>query len=347
MSIMTVTGPIEVDQMGSTLPHEHLFIDLRNQFTEFSDPQKKLISQQKVNINNLGRLRLNPYAVKDNLLLDDMELAVKEVLCFKNAGGQTIIDCTCLGIKRDVKKLQELSRSTGVNIVAGSGYYTQDTHPKEMAHWSPEEIAEQIVGDFTEGIDGTDIKAGVIGEIGTSEKILPDEKKNLLAAAIAFAKVNAPIYIHTYPWSQAGLEAIDLLLDNGVDPAKIVICHLDVEPDLDYIKAALNKGVFVEFDNFGKEFVIDPAERGFAGGIFIRDLERIQIIKELIESGFQRQILITNDICLKTMLCSYGGWGYVHILKNIAPLMRSEGLADEMIDMIILENPKRLFVERF
>ena len=343
MSIMTVTGPIALDQMGITLPHEHVFIDLRNQFTEFSDPEKKQISEQKVNIKNLGRLRLNPYAVKDNLLLDDMTIAVEEVFYFKNAGGQTIVDCTCLGIKRDVKKLQELSQRTGINIVAGSGYYTQDTHPEEMARWSPEEIAEQIVHDFTESIDGTQIKAGVIGEMGISENILPNEEKNLLAAAMAFAKVKAPIYIHTYPWSQAGLEAIDLLLENGVDPVKIVVCHLDVEPDLDYMKAAFNKGVFVEFDNFGKEFVIDPAERGFAGGIFIRDLDRIQIIKELIESGFHRQILITNDICLKTMLCSYGGWGYAHILKNIVPLMQSEGLAQDMIDLIILENPKSLF----
>lgn len=346
MSIMTVTGSIEVDQMGVTLPHEHLFIDLRNQFSEFSDPEKKQISEQKVNIKNLGRLRLNPYAVKDNLLLDDIELATEEVLYFKNAGGQTIVDCTCIGIKRDAKKLYELSQRTGINIVAGSGYYTQDTHPEEMAHWSPEEIAEQIVRDFTEGIDGTRIKAGVIGEIGTSENILPNEKKNLLAAAIAFAKVKAPIYIHTYPWSQAGLEAIDLLLENSVDPAKIVICHLDVEPDLNYIKAALKKRVFVEFDNFGKEFVIDPSERDFAGGIFIRDLDRIRIIKELVESGFEQQLLITNDICLKTMLCNYGGLGYAHILKNIVPLMQSEDLTQDMIDLIILENPKRLFIER-
>ena len=245
MSIMTVTGPVELDQMGITLPHEHLFLDLRNQFTEFSDPEKKRISEQKVNIKNLGRLRLNPYAVKDNLLIDDMGIVVEEVLYFKNAGGQTIVDCTSIGIRRDAEKLYKLARSTGVNIIAGSGYYTQDTHPEEMARWSAEEIAEQIVRDFTEGIDGSGIKAGVIGEIGTSEDLSPDEKKNLLAAAMAFGKVQAPIHIHTYPWSQTGLAAIDLLLKNGVDPAKIVICHLDVDPNLVYMKAALNKGVLV------------------------------------------------------------------------------------------------------
>ena len=343
MSIMTVTGPLELDEMGITLPHEHLYVDLRNQFTEFSDPEKDLMSRQKVSIKNLGRLRLNPYAVKDNLLIDGLEMVAEEVLHFKNAGGKTIVDCTSIGIDRNAKRLYELARNTGINIVAGSGYYTQDTHPEEMACWPAEQIAEQIVRDFTEGIDGSSIKAGVIGEIGTSESIWPDEEKNLLAASMAFNQVNAPIHVHTYPWSQAGLEAIDLLLNNGVDPAKIVICHLDVEPDLDYITAALDRGVFVEFDNFGKEFVIAPSERGFAGGIFVRDLDRIRIIKELVDAGFERQLLITNDVCLKTLLCGYGGWGYAHILKDIVPLMHSEGLTEEIVDLFIRKNPRNLF----
>jgi phosphotriesterase-related protein len=343
MSLMTVTGPIETNQMGVTLVHEHLFIDLQNQFTEFTDPEKKRISQEKVNINNLGRLRLNPYAVKDNLVLDNMDHAAWEMIAFKKAGGHTVVDCTSIGINREPQKLRELAKVSGINIVAGSGYYTQDTHPKEMPGWGAEVIADQIVRDFVDGIEGTDVKAGIIGEIGTSKEILPDEAKNLLAAALAFKRVGAPVQVHTYPWSQAGLEALDLLIENGVAPEKIVLCHLDIEPDMAYMKAALDKGVYVEFDNFGKEFVIDPSDRGFAGGIFIRDLERIQIIKKLVDDGYERQILVTNDICLKSMLCCYGGWGYSHILKNIVPLMHSEGIKQDLIDVFLQNNPRDLF----
>lgn len=155
MSVQTVTGTIEVEEMGITLPHEHMFIDLRNQFTEFDDPKKDMISKQKVNINNLGRLKLNPYAIKDNLVLDDMEIAVSETLIFKNSGGKTIVDCTSIGINREVAKLKELSLRTGVNIIAGSGYYTQDTHPKEMKNWKAENIAENMINDFVDGIDKT------------------------------------------------------------------------------------------------------------------------------------------------------------------------------------------------
>jgi len=343
MSVMTVIGPIEPDAMGVTLPHEHLFLDLRNQFTDFSDPEKQRISRQKVAMRNLGRLRLNPYAVKDNLLLDNLDTAVKEARLFKKAGGRTIVECTSLGIHRDAQKLRELARRVGLNIIAGAGYYTQDTHPAAMPQWSAEEIAEQIVRDFVDGIDGTDVRAGVIGEIGTSREIHPQEEKNLVAAALAFQKVQSPIYVHTYPWSRAGLDAVDILLSHDVDPTKVVLCHLDIEPHIDYIRAALGRGVFVEFDNFGKEFVIEPSERGFAGGIFIRDLDRVRLIRQLIDDGRLEQLLITNDICLKTMLCRYGGCGYAHILKNIVPLMASEGIARERVDVLVRDNPRRLF----
>jgi len=108
MMVMTVKGPIDVRAMGITLPHEHLFIDLRNQFTEFSDAEKKRISHGKVCMHYLGRLRSNPYAVKDNLVMDDVDVAVQEVMAFKKLGGSTIVDCTSIGIKRDVKKLKKL-----------------------------------------------------------------------------------------------------------------------------------------------------------------------------------------------------------------------------------------------
>jgi phosphotriesterase-related protein len=343
MSVQTVTGTIEVEEMGITLPHEHMFIDLRNQFTEFDDPKKDMISKQKVNINNLGRLKLNPYAIKDNLVLDDMEIAVSETLIFKNSGGKTIVDCTSIGINREVAKLKELSLRTGVNIIAGSGYYTQDTHPKEMKNWKAENIAENMINDFVDGIDKTNIKPGIIGEIGTSKYILDQERENLIAAALTFKIFNVPVYIHTYPWGCAGVLAVDILIENGVDPCKIVLCHIDVKPDLEYIETLLKRGVYIEFDNFGKEFVIEPSERGFAGGVFIRDLERVQLISRLIRKGYANKILITNDICLKTMLCCYGGWGYAHILQNIIPLMKSEGINADAIDKIIKDNPIMVF----
>ena len=167
-------------------------------------------------------------------------------------------------------------------------------------------------------------------------------KKNLIASAIAFKKTGAPVYVHTYPWGRGGLQAARILIEHGVDPAKIVICHLDVEPDIELMKEVLSTGVFLEFDDFGKEFCIEPADRGFAGGFFIRDIERVRLVRKMIEWGFGSQILLTTDICLKMLLRAYGGWGYGHILKNIVPLMKFEGIDEEQIRLVIEENPKRL-----
>jgi phosphotriesterase-related protein len=343
MPVVTVFGPIPADSIGITLAHEHLLIDLRNQFGEFVDPERRRVSRQKLCLANSGIVRRNPYAIKDNLLLDNLSLAAKELREFKRVGGGTVVDCTSMGIGRYPTRLRELSLRTDLNIVAGCGYYTQDTHPAALRYWTAERLADEMVRDLAQGIGRTGVRAGVIGEIGTSHPIHPDERKVLLAAAKAFRQTGAAIYVHTYPWGQTGLEVTKLLIRKGVDPAKIVICHIDVDIDERYIRQLLKRGVFVEFDNFGKEFYIDAVDRGgFCGGVFARDIERVHAICELLESGYERQLLITTDICLKSLLCHYGGWGYAHILKHIVPMLRDEGVPQKVIRVLLGENPRQL-----
>ena len=116
---------------------------------------------------------------------------------------------------------------------------------------------------------------------------------------------------------------------------------LRVEIDLEYYKEIIKSGAYVEFDNFGKEYFIDKRYRGFAGGVFARDIERVRAVKELIDLGYLSNILITCDVCLKTLLHRYGGWGYDHILTNIVPMMREEGITEKQIDILLKENPRR------
>ena len=111
---------------------------------------------------------------------------------------------------------------------------------------------------------------------------------------------------------------------------------------MEYIIALLEKGIFVQFDDFGKEFSVSSDEKGFAGGGFARDSERISAIKRLLEAGYERQILITNDICLKCMLHRFGGNGYDHILKNIVPAMLAQGISESTIEVFLRENPGEL-----
>jgi phosphotriesterase-related protein len=340
MNVMTVSGPVRPEALGVTLVHEHLLIDLRNQYAAPADPQRRRIGEQPLSQANAGAVRQNPYAIRDNLLLDDVELASREIDEFRKLGGSTVVDCTSLGIGRSAESLRDVARRTGLNIIAGCGYYTQDTHPVNMPSRSVEELAEEIVRDLTVGIDGTDIRAGIIGEIGTSRGVHPDEEKNLRAAAIAHRKTGAAVYVHTYPWGRTGLEAVATLTRAGVPPERIVICHIDVEIHLDYIRELLATGVFVEFDDFGKEFFFDPADRqGFAGGAFARDTERVAAIGQLVRQGYQRQILVANDISLKCKLRQYGGQGYGHILEHVLPMMVREGIDAGTARSLVTDNP--------
>ena len=217
---MTVQGPIEAEKLGITTIHEHLLIDLRDQFREFAEVTRKALSEQAVSIENLGVLRRNPLAIKDNMVISDINTAEEETLAFKKAGGDTIVDATSIGIGRDARALRSISRYTGVNIVAGCGYYYHDTHPADMDTKTIDDIAQEMLRDMNIGMNETDIRAGVIGEIGLSQEIHPNEKKVLAASAIASLETGAGIIVHIFDWSKtggypAGIEATDLLKKYG------------------------------------------------------------------------------------------------------------------------------------
>lgn len=343
MKAMTVTGPVDVAELGVTLPHEHLLLDLRNQFRDPADPGERRRSHEPLSESNVAAARRNPYAIRDNLLLDDLDVAIEEITAFQTLGGRTVVDCTSVGICRDPRRLREISLRTGLNVIAGCGYYTHDTHPPEMDAWTADDIAGQMIRDLTEGIDGTGIRAGVIGEIGASFPLHANEHKSLMASAIAFRETGVAIQVHTYPWSQVGLEAIEILLRGRVVPEKIVICHADVPLEMDYIRAMLRQGVFVEFDNFGKEFLLESDKQGFAGGSFARDGQRIEALKLLLDEGFAKQLLLTTDVCLKCLLRRHGGRGYAHVLETIVPALRGRGVDEKTLEILIQGNPCRLY----
>jgi len=181
--ILTVLGPIDKKKAGLTLIHEHILVDATYWCQEPRTALEKKLAQQPISIENLGIVRQNAFLIKDNMVLDDYNLAVKELLLFKRAGGSTIVDVTTSrGMGRDPNTLVALSRETGLNIVARCGYYVYKTHPSNVDTRQVEEIAMEMIKEITEGIDDTGIKAGIIGEIGTSDPIYPDEIKVLQAA---------------------------------------------------------------------------------------------------------------------------------------------------------------------
>lgn len=325
--IITVTGEIPLPLCRMVLAHEHLFIDLTNQRAAGAE-------LRPLSAADRPQLMSDPYCMEDNLRLDSFHFAADECEVLLRKDCNTVVDCSTAEIGRDPEKLQRLSRETGMNIVMGCAWYTADTHPEDFAAMSESEAADKLTDEVLTGING--IRPGIIGEVGTSREILPGEAKALYAAAKAHCASDLAVTVHIFPWSANGLAAADKLMANGVRPEKIVICHSDVEPQWDYIHSLLRLGVYVELDNFGKEFT--PAAGGFAAGNFIRDTQRVELAARIIDAGYGKQLLLTNDICLKCMLSEFGGNGYRHIFDNIVPMLEKCGIDGNYIKTEILRN---------
>ncbi len=334
--VQTVLGKIKKEEVGVTLPHEHIFWDLRPVMEE---PKTGLdVYYDKVRADNRYLCYRDPYTIQDNAFLDDEKVAIREVELFKKAGGNTIVEVTLDDIKRDPLALRKVSEATGVNIVMGSGHYIGSSHSKDVETKTEKELADEIIRDITVGACGTDVKAGIIGEIGTSAVVAPNEWKCLRAAGIASLETGKKIQVHTALYQRNGLAVLDELKKLGVSSDKVVIDHIDVLLREDYLLELLDRGAYVEFDNFGKEFYISPRAGGLLTDRFAYDLERAQMIAKLVNKGYLKQILITNDICLKTMFTTWGGNGYAHILHTAKDMLLDQGLTEEQFNTITVSN---------
>ena len=338
MAVQTVSGPIDKNQLGITSPHEHVYIDLSGFYTEKETAVYNGLTE-KVRIDNLGLLKRDPYALRDNLVIDDESVQLNELAYFKKAGGNSVVDATTIGINRMPQKLLKTAEATGLNVICGTGFYVGATHDTRVLESDEKTLADFMAAEITEGIDGTGIRAGVIGEIGVSELFTASERKVLNASALAHRMTGAPVLVHINPWTDYGAEAAEILLDRGVSPDKLCICHVDVENRKPYIDKLLNLGVYIEFDNFGKEFFVARSARRLGYGPFVRDEARVELIKRLIDEGRLNQILLSCDVCLKILLRAYGGWGYDHVLSNILPMLADEGVTDDAVNAMLVRNP--------
>lgn len=322
--ITTVLGEIDKSELGVTSAHEHMLIDMRMLVDEPADSEG---FYDRLRLDNRYRIYCDPYAVLDNAVLNEKDVAFEELNAFYEAGGRTIVDVTLDEIGREPKFLKGLSQKSKVHIVMGCGHYVDGALPDKVRAASAEELAAEMITDLTVGACGTDIRAGVIGEIGTGKIPTSDEIKNLTAAAIASVETDAAVHVHTSLYEENGIFVTKHLTGLGVKPNKICIDHVDVKLRTDYIKKLLDFGVYVEFDNFGKEFYLSKRTDGLLTERFAYDLERARLIAELCKEGFASRILLSNDICLKSMLRRYGGQGYAHIITTVAVMLKDCGVS--------------------
>lgn len=339
--VNTVLGPVSPEDLGITLPHEHLFVHTENWYVEPTTDAERSFATSPVAIGTLSQLKYRPYSNWDNVHLDDYETVLAEVRRFKEVGGGTIVDLSSSAIGQDVVKMKRVSEETGVHVVAGCGYYVATAHPSDLRDKSVQQIADSIIGELREGVGQTDICAGVIGEVGTTHPIDPVEMKVLEASAAAHRQTGAPISVHLSNGPPAyWLEVLSILEDNGADPSKVALGHLDgYRPfDLETHATIAGRGAYVEYDIFG---LVEFSEDGFWAPP-PSDLERVEAIRELWEMGHGERLLLSHDVCLKMQQIAYGGFGFAHLPAHVAPVMRSlGGLSDRQIETMFQTNPAR------
>jgi phosphotriesterase-related protein len=344
LKAQTVMGPVDSDKLGVTLPHEHVFVDARdNFFFEPIDPAEKPLAHAPVTLENLAWVRAHALSNLDCLQSPDEAVLAKELLLYKQAGGSTIADVSTRPVGGDNPSgLQRLARDTGLNIIMGTGHYMGLQYSPEVAALTEAQLCDGLIRDLTEGVEGTGVCAGIIGEIGLTPALRDDERRLLRACAAAQSKTGAPLTIHPPGLDNRLIqEILDILKDNGGRPDRTVICHIDIMGlNLDVARRIADAGCFIEFDTFGHLF--PPFLLGNSVMSFPGESQRIDAIKQLIEDGYLEHILLSHDTFLKVLLTSYGGFGYAHILRNIVPVMRQQGITETQVNTMIIDNPARL-----
>jgi len=260
--------------------------------------------------------------------LQDVDKAVEEVALFKQAGGTLLAEMTTEGYGRDVKALQRISKETGVHIVSTTGFIMESLFPPVAFNSTREQLVDLFVHDVCESMDGTDVKAGLI-KCGTSyDRMSRTEEKVIRAAAKAHQVTGATISTHTMGGTMAFTQ-VEVFKSEGVDLSRVIIGHMDRNSlNIGYLKLLAKSGVYLELDNIGKTK-------------YYPDSLRIDMIKQLIDLGFIKQILLADDNGRQSYFASYGGGpGLDYVPKVFVRMMREAGISDKDIKQLTVFNPR-------
>lgn len=312
--IRTVCGDISDDQLGPTLAHEHLCCD---------------ISGHSGNA--------------DNRMLD-WELIADELRDFVGVGGSGIFEVTPVDLNADPVALRQISQASGVHVVRGISFYQEEGYPDWLRSASVTRIADFFVREIEEGTAG--VPAGFIGEIGSHNSPQPDFKNYRLRdaetrvfQAAAKAQRRSEVLISTHAsLGRAGHAQLDVLEEAGADLSRVVIGHCDAhghedeECDLEYYRPILQRGAYLQFD-------LISWNHEWPGGL--TDPVRAQRLARLIEMGHAEQIMLSTDTCRLSQLHAHGGRGYDYIWTDFLPLLRQQGVTQDTVDDLLVNNPRR------
>ncbi len=308
--VETLRGPIDTGQLGFTLMHEHVFV----------------LSE--------GVPRAFPSVWDEAEQVASARAKLREAF---EAGVETMVDLTVLGLGRDLPLLQRVAGDLPINLVVATGLYTYDEAPRYFQMRDEEALTDLFVGDITEGIQGTGVKAAILKCATDEPGVTPGVEKVLRAVARAHRRTGVPISTHTHPGTKRGLEQQRIFEEEGVDLSRVVIGHSGDTEDLDYLQQLMKRGSTIGMDRFG----ID---------IYLTTEKRVGVIAKLCELGYAGQMVLAHDASCyidwfpeEGIRAAVPNWHFRHISQDALPALRAAGVSDEQVRQMTIDNPRRIF----
>lgn len=316
--VQTVKGPIDTSALGPTLMHEHVFVLSHEIQTNF--PEQWGDEDQRVNdaIDRLNEL--------------------------KQAGIDTIVDLTAIGLGRYIPRIQRINEATDINIVVATGLYTYNDVPHYF-HFrgpgtlfdGPELMVDMFVRDIQQGIAETGVRAGILKCATDEPGITPGVERTLRAVAQAHRATGVPISTHTHAGTRRGLEQQRIFEDEGVDLSRVVIGHSGDTTDLSYLEEVIAAGSFIGMDRFGIDVLL-PFE------------DRVNTVAQMCERGHADKMVLSHDAACHNdwlndddVAAQAPRWNYLHITHDVVPALKQRGVTDDQVKSMLVDNPRAVF----
>jgi phosphotriesterase-related protein len=310
-TVETVNGPVELDELGLTLIHEHL--RTTDEATRFQFPH--MYDEQA-----------------------EWDAALADANAVMGHGVKTVVEPSAMFLHRDAAFSKRVADATGLQVIVATGVYTYDHLPQPLLNRSEDQIAEIFVHDIERGIQGTDIKAAFIKCAADEPGVTPNVEKMHRAAARASKQTGRPIMAHSRPASGTGLEQMKIFMEEGIDPSKVQVAHTGDTDDLDYIERLLDSGCWIGMDRYGLD-------------IFLPTEQRQATVLALLERGHADRMFLSQDYCstldwftpeVEEQLAATAApnWSMTFLFEQVIPELTERGMSQEQLDQMMVENPK-------
>jgi phosphotriesterase-related protein len=317
-NVNTVKGSIETTQLGQTLMHEHIFVlsaEINQNYPEVWGDEEKRVNDAIARLNEL-----------------------------KAGGVDSVVDLTVIGLGRYIPRIQRIAEQTDINIIVATGVYTYNDVPMYFHYRGPgtelegpELMTDMFIRDIEEGIAGTGVRAAILKCATDKQGVTKGVERVLRSVAQAHRKTGVPISTHTHARSERGLEQQRIFEEEGVDLSRVIIGHSGDTTDIDYLEKLVAQGSYLGMDRFGIDTILTFEDR-------------VRTVAEMCKRGHADKMVLSQDAaCFNDWLPEEAipvvlpRWHFLHIHNDVIPALKEQGVSDEQIQTMMVDNPRRIF----